>query len=212
MIRFLTAVMFVALAVGQAQAASAVEIVPGAWVRDEIDCLALNVYFEARGESEIGQRAVAHVVMNRVGDFRFPETACETIRQGHDKGLHKCQFSWLCDGLTDQPVDRRAWRQAKIIAEDVYYRASSDPTGGALWYHADYVAPWWRTALAEGPIIGQHVFYLDPAAGPKALPASGVRLASLEPEPDPVTRGRMDFVRPGMVPSHIHLIRVGSIR
>lgn len=212
MIRFLTAVVFVALAAGQARAASAVEIVPGAWVRDEIDCLALNVYFEARGESEIGQRAVAHVVMNRVGDFRFPETACDTIRQGREKGLHKCQFSWLCDGLNDQPVDRRAWRQAKLIAEDVYYGASADPTGGALWYHADYVAPWWRTALAEGPIIGQHIFYLDPAADPKALSANRVRLASLEPEPGPATRGRMDFVRPGMVPSHIRLIRVGSIR
>ena len=210
MIRFLTALVFVALAVGQAQAASAVEIVPGAWVRDEIECLALNVYFEARGESEIGQRAVAHVVMNRVGDFRFPETACATIRQGRDKGLHKCQFSWLCDGLNDRPADRRAWRQAKLVAEDVYYGVSVDPTGGALWYHADYVEPWWRTTLAEGSTIGQHVFYLDPAGDPKARSASDAKFAGFER--DPATRGRMDFVRPGMVPSHIRLIRVGSIR
>ncbi len=66
--------------------------------------------------------------------------------------------------------------------------------------------------MAAGPIIGQHIFYLDPAAHANALPASGVRLAGVEPEPDPATRGRMDFVRPGMVPSHIRLIRVGSIR
>ena len=109
-------------------------------------------------------------------------------------------------------MDRRAWRQAKLIAEDAYYGASSDPTGGALWYHADYVAPWWRASLAEGPIIGRHIFYLDPAADTKTLSANRLRLASLEPGPDPTTRGRMDFVRPGMVSSHIRLIRVGSIR
>jgi hypothetical protein len=109
-------------------------------------------------------------------------------------------------------VDRRAWRQAKLVAEDVYYGVSSDPTGGALWYHANYVEPWWRARLAQGPIIGQHVFYLDPAADPKARSASGVQLAGLEPEPDPTTRGRMDFVRPGMVSSHIRLIHVGSVR
>jgi hypothetical protein len=37
----------------------------------ELDCLAKTVYFEARGEKEKGQRAVAAVVLNRVKSSRF---------------------------------------------------------------------------------------------------------------------------------------------
>ena len=37
-------------------------------VQHEIECLALNIYFEARGEPDAGRRAVGHVVMNRVSD------------------------------------------------------------------------------------------------------------------------------------------------
>ena len=37
-----------------------------------------------------------------------------------------------------------------------------DPTGGALWYHADYVSPSWRQAFDEGPQIGRHIFYRRP--------------------------------------------------
>ena len=48
------------------------------WV--EVECLALTVYFEARGEPDDGKRAVAHVVMNRVSDRRFPDTVTSSPR------------------------------------------------------------------------------------------------------------------------------------
>jgi hypothetical protein len=127
--------------------------------RDEIGCLALNVYFEARSEPIKGQHAVAHVVLNRVADPRFPESACEVVRQGGQKKKAGCQFSWFCDGLSDDPVNGRLWRQSYDVALAVYWGKSEDPTEGALWYHADYVSPAWRHDFDEGPTIGRHIFY-----------------------------------------------------
>jgi len=40
----------------------------------EIELLTRIVYHEARGESELGKRAVAEVVLNRVRNERFPNT------------------------------------------------------------------------------------------------------------------------------------------
>lgn len=125
----------------------------------EIECLALNIYFEARGESKDGRLAVGHVVMNRVADPRFPSSVCEVVRQGGEAALHRCQFSWWCDGRSDRPTDIAAWDASKALARKIYWGLSEDPTGGALWYHADYVNPYWRKVFAVGPTIGRHIFY-----------------------------------------------------
>ena len=69
---------------------------------DELKCLALNIYFEARGEPESGQLAVGHVVM-------FPGTVCGVIQQGGALRRHRCQFSWWCDGRSDKPGNKRLW-------------------------------------------------------------------------------------------------------
>ena len=129
-------------------------------VGTEIRCLALNIYFEARSEPDLGKHAVGHVVMNRVIDPRYPETVCAVIRQGEEGRRHRCQFSWRCDGQSDKPTDTPAWEKSKLIAHYVYWGFSQDPTHGALWYHADYVRPSWRKALLRGPEIGRHIFYL----------------------------------------------------
>jgi spore germination cell wall hydrolase CwlJ-like protein len=125
-----------------------------------LQCLALNIYFEARGESEIGQRAVGHVVLNRVANHKFPKTICDVIRQGGEQRLYRCQFSWWCDGRSDKPKNNLSWQNALRIAKYIANGNSVDPTGGALWYHAEYVTPYWRTAFLEGPTIGSHIFYL----------------------------------------------------
>ena len=88
---------------------------------DEVYCMAQNVYFEARHESMVGKIAVAHVVMNRIEDKRWPNTVCGVVKEGpvreswktkKDPTLAKedrkyyprrdrCQFSWYCDGHRD---------------------------------------------------------------------------------------------------------------
>lgn len=139
----------------------------------DVYCLALNIYFEARGEPEDGRRAVAHVVLNRVADRRWPRTPCEVVSEGWPAAGPLCQFSWFCDGRPDIPRPGASWKDAKRLAELVYWGRSQDPTGGAFWYHADYVNPWWSKRLQAGPKIGHHIFYRDPPRTP-------------EPTPDPV--------------------------
>jgi spore germination cell wall hydrolase CwlJ-like protein len=142
---------------------------PLAAAQQEVECLALNIYFEARSEPHMGKIAVAHVVLNRAMSGAYPNSACEVIRQGGERGDRLCQFSWWCDGLSDTPKDLAAWQEAQTLAKMVYSGLTQDPTKGALWYHADYVAPKWRTAFIKGPTIGRHLFYLAPQAKVAAL-------------------------------------------
>jgi spore germination cell wall hydrolase CwlJ-like protein len=130
-------------------------------VSNELQCLALNIYFEARSESIEGQHAVGHVVMNRVAHQDFPNSICAVVKQGGEENLNRCQFSWWCDGRPDKPVNQRAWLISLTIAFDIYFGNATDPTHGALWYHADYVSPKWSKTLTMVTKIGQHLFYLS---------------------------------------------------
>lgn len=129
-------------------------------VNRELHCLALNIYHEARGEPLTGQRAVGHVVMNRVSSGQFPDTICGVVQQGIANKLYRCQFTWWCDEFSDMPRDSGAWINSIALAYQVYVGHSKDPTGGALWYHADYVSPWWGRVLKANRKIGIHIFYV----------------------------------------------------
>ena len=138
---------------------------------DQLECLALNIYHEARGESIEGQIAVSQVVVNRVADRRFPSTICDVIYQGQisqwyleAKGeivplRNRCQFSWWCDGRSDRPKDMRAWGLALEVASGVMRNQYPDLTQGAMWYHASYVDPTWRHSLKHITSIDEHLFY-----------------------------------------------------
>ncbi len=124
-----------------------------------LDCLALNIYHEARGEPLDGRVAVAQVVMNRVGDAEFPGQVCEVVREGGEWPRDRCQFSWWCDGRVDKPADVAAWTGSKDLARRILAGSVDDPTGGALWYHADTVSPDWNMDIIRQAKIGRHVFY-----------------------------------------------------
>lgn len=133
--------------------------------KDELVCLALNDYWEARSETMAGRIAVAQVVLNRAMDNRFPRNICEVVKQNFFQGaLNKCQFSWFCDDRADTPYEADAWRTSIKIAAAMLQKDSSipDPTGGALWYHADHVRPSWTNDYETTTMIGSHVFYRDP--------------------------------------------------
>ncbi len=133
--------------------------------KEELVCLALNDYFEARSETMAGRIAVARVVLNRAMDSRFPSNICEVVKQSKLVGTsHACQFSWYCDERNDVPYEADAWRTSLKIAAAVLQIDSSipDPTGGALWYHADFMKPAWAGDYETTTIIGTHVFYRDP--------------------------------------------------
>ena len=130
-------------------------------------CLALNTYHEAKNQSMIGQVATAQVVMNRVADSRYPNSVCEVVKQGPKyKGSdvpvrHKCQFSWFCDGKSDEPKkDSKEWFKAQDYARIVLSgRIALDVTEGATHYHATYVRPSWAKTKTRTTRIESHIFY-----------------------------------------------------
>lgn len=138
----------------------------------EIRCLALNIYWEARSEPLDGQIAVAAVTLNRVEDRRFPDEICNVVRQGGEIRRHRCQFSWWCDGKKDDPLEAEAWRRANTLARLTAAGVIEDPTGGAMWYHADYVDPYWADAKKQVTKIGRHIFYTLPKRAPTQVSAN----------------------------------------
>lgn len=132
----------------------------------DLTCLAKAIYFEARGESEKGQRAVGRVILNRVASEAYPDTICSVVYQG-SKRATGCQFSFTCDGLSDVAKDKAAWKEAKEMARSLI---ACDPPclegpdfQGPIWqsthYHADYVTPRWAKKLQRTGTLGRHIFY-----------------------------------------------------
>ena len=145
-------------------------------------CMALNIYYESRSDNLAGQYAVADVVLNRMHDDRYPNTVCDVIQQGpvreswktkqypdlpdeeriYNPIRHMCQFSWYCDGKSDDPKDETVWAQAQYVAGAIMYSGKyRGITEGATHYHATYVRPKWRFDRGMNHIgrIGSHIFY-----------------------------------------------------
>ena len=122
-------------------------------------CLAEGIYFEARGESKHGQKAVAQVIVNRVKNPTFPNSICGVVY--HNKHMrNRCQFSFACDGIRDRVRSKKAWRVAKRIADDVIDgKVWLEEVGSASHYHADYVRPRWARAMKKMSKIGKHIFF-----------------------------------------------------
>lgn len=126
----------------------------------EETCLAQAIYFEARSEPLEGQLAVAQVILNRVSDRRYPASVCEVVFQ-NERMRHRCQFSFACDGRSDQPGERRAWNIAKKIAIVATEAEWQDLSLRATHYHAEYVSPYWRARMDQTAQYGRHMFYRD---------------------------------------------------
>lgn len=111
-------------------------------------CLALNIYHEARGEPIAGQRAVAHVTLNRARERRM--SVCDVV-------FEPAQFSWT---IKDPKVtNEAAWAKALAVAKRASARAGRGVQ--ANHYHARSVQPRWAGSMKVVAIIGQHVFYTD---------------------------------------------------
>ena len=145
------------------------------------ECLALNMYHEARGQGTAGLFAVSAVVLNRVNDSRFPNSICEVVEQGpireswktrRNKSLpeskrkyypikNRCQFSWFCDGKSDTPRNKKKYEELLDLAKLIMYNELIlvDITDGALFYHADYVTPGWAKTKQKTVEIQDHIFY-----------------------------------------------------
>lgn len=132
----------------------------------QLECLALNVYHEARSESLAGQYAVADVVLNRVESRLYPNNICEVVFQAKTwEGVpirDKCQFSWYCDGKSDKPVEADSWLRSVTVAVNILHKNQfRGITESATHYHTDYVSPNWNKSMNYIGRIGNHLFYLE---------------------------------------------------
>jgi hypothetical protein len=152
-----------------------------------LDCLASALYYEARSQTDDGERAVAQVVLNRVRDPAFPKSVCGVVYQGSTRRTG-CQFSFTCDGSMATPPRIREWQRAISIASAALAGAVFAPVGSATFYHANYVLPWWAASMTRVTQIGAHIFYRWRGAMENAL-AYRQSYAGYEPQVSGYTGG-----------------------
>ena len=146
--------------------------------KNEVKCLAQNIYFEARDQPTKGQIAVALVTINRANSRRFPNKICKVIRQASRYSIGKliknlCHFSWYCDGLSDKPRDQLAWKISMLIARAMLKKPGvtikrygdkwdiEDFLHGSTHYHRVDVNPYWNRKMIKVTTIGDHIFWKD---------------------------------------------------
>ncbi len=126
------------------------------------ECLAEAIYFETRGESVKGQIAVGEVIVNRVESDAFPDSICGVVRQGTGK-RYQCQFSYYCDGLYEIIEEPAAYERAGRVARLVMDHGEFGLTRGATYFHSRRVSPSWSRSFTRTTVIGEHLFYRNPA-------------------------------------------------
>lgn len=118
----------------------------------ELECLAVGIYFESKGEPLSGQLAVGQVIANRANSKgRFPSSYCGVLFQ-------RSQFSFIRGkSLPRVPRASRQWQTAVAVAHIVDRDLKDSSVGNALFFHAKHVSPRWR--LKRVASIGNHIFY-----------------------------------------------------
>lgn len=123
-------------------------------------CLAIAMFFEARGEGAEAMRAVGEVVVNRVENKRFPNDVCGVV-------FDQCAFSFNCDGKPEDMyifsafADVQSRKTAKILAEEILTEENKLLDSSVTHYHTTEVKPYWSEHpdfSLEGK-IGNHLFY-----------------------------------------------------
>jgi spore germination cell wall hydrolase CwlJ-like protein len=130
-------------------------------------CLSQAIYYEARGEAQRGQVAVAEVIINRVRSNAYPNSICGVVFQGSHRSTG-CQFTFTCDGSLGQRPRGRAWDRAQRVATAVMLGYTRPMTQGATHYHTHAVNPVWNSGLVETVNVGSHVFYRFPNRSERA--------------------------------------------
>ena len=128
---------------------------------NDLQCLAENIYFEARGEPLEGQYAVAEVTLNRTRAQNFPHTVCAVVHETRwdpNRRRFVADFSWTELGALSTQ-DGPAWKQAMAVASAAYDDLHPSVVPDALFYHATSIRPGWSRTRRVIATIGNHTFY-----------------------------------------------------
>lgn len=124
-------------------------------VEREIMCLAYNIYYEARGETQSGRIAVGNVTMNRVRSKNYPKSVCAVVNQKHRK---TCQFSWVCMKKLPE-IREELFAEIRDLSRRIYKGEVKDITKGSTHFHSIDVNPEWAETKTVTVEIGNHIFY-----------------------------------------------------
>lgn len=127
----------------------------------DVECIAWNLYFEARGGQHNEQVAIAYVPINRIGKKDFGNDVCTNVFQYNlHNGIRKYQFSWI--GFRFGPHWAReddAWKNVQKIATEAYLKIIPDAGKGATYFHSLYVTASWAPHQKKF-VLGQHLFWI----------------------------------------------------
>ena len=125
----------------------------------EHKCLTEVLYYEARGEGAVGQKAIAEVIFHRINQGKYGQSICAVVYEG--KNRPGCQFSFACNGDMKRPKQPAAWHRAESLAARILTGEIPlrNATGGATNFHAISVSPIWADTLQKTTQIGSHIFY-----------------------------------------------------
>ena len=102
--------------------------------KQDLFCMAKNIYHEAGSEPTLGKYAVAQVTINRMKSPQYKDTVCSVVFEPY-------QFSWAnYHGRRWTTPRGENWQEAKRIARDVLENGKRiHGLDDALFYHATYV-------------------------------------------------------------------------
>ena len=122
--------------------------------KQDLFCMAKNIYHEAGSEPTLGKYAVAQVTINRMKSPQYKDTVCSVVFEPY-------QFSWAnYHGRRWTTPRGENWQEAKRIARDVLANGKRiHGLDDALFYHATYVRPSWSRKFDRVTRIGLHIFY-----------------------------------------------------
>ena len=121
--------------------------------KNDVECLARNIYYEAGVEPITGKIAVGNITVNRVKTKYWGTHICDVV-------YAKDQFSWTKERKRAWvSLKGRAWADSKAAAEAVLSGLKVKQLDSALYYHADYVKPAWRDTSKRVLKVGKHIFY-----------------------------------------------------
>lgn len=147
----------------EVQAAASEEQAVASKLASENKCLAEAIYYEARGDSEDGKKAIAEVIFARLKTGLYGRTICEVVHQG--AGRPHCQFSFTCNGVMRYARIPSQWAASQRLAARILTGESplTNLTGGATYFHADTIDPGWPPYLVRTRQVGHHIFYRNTA-------------------------------------------------
>jgi spore germination cell wall hydrolase CwlJ-like protein len=160
-------------------------------------CLTMAVYYEAASQGDVGEAAVAQVVLNRLRNPLFPKTVCGVVFQGSTLPTG-CQFTFTCDGSLNRHPDPLGWKRASAVAERALNGYVEPLVGEATHYHTVWVVPYWQSTVDKVAQIGAHIFYRW--SGPLGQPRS-FGYAYTGAEPLPPNAGGFDLGADTVIPA-----------